>query len=308
MSSLHKTTGRRRLGAALALSAAILWGTLPVALKAVLSVMDASTVTWYRFLASSAVLTAALARRGALPRLPAPGEARFWLCAAAVAGFAGNGVLYLMGLNRVSPSAAQVLIQLAPVLFTVAAVMLFREPFAGAQLWGMGVLITGVGLFFHHRLRTFTLSGEFAAGAGLVAAAALIWVVFATAQKQLLRHYSSFSVMWIVYTFSLLLLAPLASPSQILGLDGAKWWFLLYCSLNSLLGYGAFAEALAHLEASRVSAIIASAPLLTALFTRLAAELWPAYVRPEQLDWTSLAGAALVVAGCAMIALWRPES
>ena len=65
---MHATTGRWQLGLALALTTAVFWGLLPIALKVTLTGMDAWTLTWYRF--TSAAI--ALGRRGAAS--PAPGS------------------------------------------------------------------------------------------------------------------------------------------------------------------------------------------------------------------------------------------
>jgi drug/metabolite transporter (DMT)-like permease len=96
---------------------------------------------------------------------------------------------------------------------------------------------------------------------------------------------------------------PAASPARLGLLDGTRWWFLFYCCLNSLVSYGLFSQALAVWPASRVSAVVATTPLFTVVFTRLAAWLWPAYIVPEALDPLSLVGAAVVVAGCVLMAL-----
>ena len=50
---------------------------------------------------------------------------------------------------------------------------------------------------------------------------------------------------------------------MLLKLDAIGLWLLAYCALNTLVAYGAFAEALAHWEASRVSTILATTPLLS---------------------------------------------
>jgi drug/metabolite transporter (DMT)-like permease len=49
---MHSSSGRWKLGLALALTTALCWGLLPIALKIVLAGMDAWTITWYRFAAS----------------------------------------------------------------------------------------------------------------------------------------------------------------------------------------------------------------------------------------------------------------
>ena len=50
-------------------------------------------------------------------------------------------------------------------------------------------------------------------------------------------------------------------------------------------------------------AVVATTPLFTVVFTRLAAFLWPGYIVPEALDSLSLTGAGVVVLGCILMAL-----
>ncbi len=47
--ALHRTSGRRVLGAALASTTMILWGVLPMALGEMLIGLGALTLTWARF-------------------------------------------------------------------------------------------------------------------------------------------------------------------------------------------------------------------------------------------------------------------
>ena len=80
-------------------------------------------------------------------------------------------------------------------------------------------------------------------------------------------------------------------------------WLLLACCMNTLIGYGAFAEALAHWEASRVSATLAITPLVTFAAVAIAARIWPEYVHAEQINGLGYGGAVLVVLGSALVAL-----
>ena len=90
-------------------------------------------------------------------------------------------------------------------------------------------------------------------------------------QKQLLLKLDSSHILTAIYIFSALLLWPFAHPSRLFALDGLHWGLLAYCAINTLVAYGAFAEALAHWQASRVSAILATTPLLCLLGAVVAA-------------------------------------
>ena len=72
---LHRTSGRWKLGLALSLCTVLLWGMLPIALKALLRGLDALTISWFRFLLACLLLVAWYARSGELVRLlRAPGR------------------------------------------------------------------------------------------------------------------------------------------------------------------------------------------------------------------------------------------
>jgi drug/metabolite transporter (DMT)-like permease len=80
---------------------------------------------------------------------------------------------------------------------------------------------------------------------------------------------------------------------------------LLFCGLNTLMAYGAFAEALDHWEASRVSAVIALTPLVTLISVWAVSLLTPTLIAPEHLTLLGLLGAILVVAGSVAIAIGK---
>ena len=64
--ALHQASGRWRLGLALSLSTALLWATLPLALKLSLERLDPITLTWFRFLVATVLTALWLAWRGQL--------------------------------------------------------------------------------------------------------------------------------------------------------------------------------------------------------------------------------------------------
>ncbi|MEO8071428.1 MAG: DMT family transporter, partial [Acidobacteriota bacterium] len=132
--------------------------------------------------------------------------------------------------------------------------------------------------------------------------ASLSWASYALAQKQLLRRLSSQQILWMIYIGATVLLAPTAHLGELSRLDATTGWLLVFCCANTVIGYGAFAEALEHWEVSRVSAVIATAPLFTLLGMWLVAKVAPGVIEPETLTGLSVAGALLVVAGSALSA------
>ncbi|AZD09752.1 putative membrane protein [Pseudomonas chlororaphis] len=301
---MHISSGRWVYGLFLALLTALLWGILPIKLKQVLLVMDPVTVTWFRLLVSGGFLLVYLAAAKRLPSWRILGPRGGWLVLMAVCGLVGNYVLYLMGLNLLSPGTAQLVVQMGPILLLIASLFVFKERFSLGQGIGLAVLLIGFGLFFNQRLTELLTSlSNYTAGVLTVLAASAVWTFYALGQKQLLTVWNSLQVMMVIYLSCALLLTPWAHPLEALELSPLQGWLLLACCLNTLIAYGAFAEALAHWEASRVSATLAITPLVTFAAVAVAAWLWPEHVHAEQINGLGYGGAVLVVLGSALTAL-----
>jgi drug/metabolite transporter (DMT)-like permease len=293
-----------RLGLLFASTTAAAWGCLPIALKTMLMYMDPYTITWYRFLVSAIVAALVLRATGGLPRLGRLRPRSRGVLLVAVLGLIGNYLLYLIGLSFASPGSTQVLIQLAPMFLLVGGLVIFRESFSTVQWLGLATLLGGLGLFFHDRFPAMIdLDADLGKGVFLIVLASLVWAIYAIAQKILQLEMSPQGILLVIYVSASIALLPTADPAALVSLTPWTLGLLAFCSLNTLVAYGAFAEALRHWEASRVSAVLAVTPLLTLGFGVLLASLPTGYVNEDPSDPTSLAGAALVVVGSAVTAL-----
>jgi drug/metabolite transporter (DMT)-like permease len=70
-----------------------------------------------------------------------------------------------------------------------------------------------------------------------------------------------------------------------------------------LIAYGAFAAALEHWEASRVSAVITLAPLVTLAASAILPSFVPQFLTPSPLSLLGYMGAIAVVFGSMIISL-----
>ena len=298
-----------KLGLGYSLVTAIMWGLLPLALKAVLEVMDPVTISWYRFSVSAAIalLWFGYKRGRALKRLLLT---KHWPLSLAVAGgLIGNYLLYIWGLDFINPGAAQVLIQIAPLLLLGGSVAIFKERFSTRQWLGVAGLCLGLLLFFHQRLNSSTLTdSNYLTGVALIVAAAVVWSVYGLTQKQLLIEHHAKDILLLICLAGTIFLWPMAEPGQIQGLNTTELILLAFCGLNTIIAYGSFGLAMSHWQASRVSAVITLAPLLTLLFTYCLNRWTLASIAAEPMDWLSYAGALLVVSGAAVTALSESRS
>lgn len=300
-----KTDTRRwQLGFTMSLTTAVLWGFLPIALKVALTGMDVYTITWWRFAASMLSLGAFLAWRGQLPQLGGAGRGAWMILGIALVMLLANYVLYLVALDLTTPSVAQVVIQLAPLLLLLGGVFVFHERFTPRQWLGFVVLGIGLLLFFNHRLPELAHPTEgLGLGVALMIAAAVAWAIYGLAQKYLLATFTSRQVLWMLYLGATIALLPTAAPIAVLDLDALQLSMLVFCCANTVIAYGAFGEALHYWDVSRVSAVLATAPLFTMASMWLVDRLGWNLLPTEGLNALSIVGALAVVGGSMTCAL-----
>ncbi|WP_445637864.1 EamA domain-containing protein [Nostoc sp. DSM 114161] len=306
--SLHQSSGRWRLGLALSLLTVLLWGILPIALSVTLQVLDVYTVIWFRFLASFVLLFIYLFISDKLPKLEQLPSGSGKLLAIATLFLAINYFLFMQGLALTSPANAEVLIQLATLLLGLGGLVIFHERYRLYQWIGVSVLTCGYFLFFREQLTNLiTAHNTYILGSILIVLGAAAWAIYALAQKQLLQSLSSASIMLIIYGGCALLFTPLAKVKSIFTLDVLHSGMLIFCALNTLIAYGAFAESLEHWEASRVSAVLALAPIVTLISVAVVSAIAPDLIPPERFTFLGIFGAGLVVAGSVAIALGKSD-
>jgi drug/metabolite transporter (DMT)-like permease len=301
---LHQVSGRSRLGLALSLVTVLLWGFLAIALKIVLQELDPFPVTWFRFTIAGLLLGTYLTLRQKLPSWQDLQKVSLPIFFTAVVGLSLNYILFLIGVGKTSPTNAQVLTQIAPVLMGIASLIIFKEKYNYRQWGGVALLMFGLVLFSHEQVRSLISSFDsYMWGNILLIFGAIAWVFYGLAQKQLLRDLPSSSVMLGIYLSAAVLFAPLSHPARLLTLSGSHFAILIFCALNTLVAYGAFAAALEHWEASKVSAIITLAPLVTLVAAIILPSFMAQLLPPSPLSWWGYVGAIAVVAGSLIISL-----
>ncbi|WP_410016522.1 DMT family transporter [Sodalis sp. RH24] len=287
------------VGIMLALTTAMCWGALPIAMKQVLTDMEPYTVVWYRFIMAGIGLAVILAPRRQLPSLTLFLRWR-WLMmlVIATAGLLGNFIFFSSSLQYLSPTASQVIGQLSPVGMMFASVLILKERMRGTQIIGALMLISGLVMFFNTSLlEIFTRLTDYTLGVILGVCAATVWVCYGVAQKVLLRRLASQQILFLLYVLCTIALSVVAKPAAVMHLSLWQVACLVFCGANTLVGYGALAEAMARWQAAQVSAIVTLTPLFTLLFSDLLSLAWPDYFAAPALNIVGYLGAFVVVAG-----------
>ena len=293
-----------KIGLCFSLVTAVFWGLLPFALKSLLDQLDSLTITWYRFSAAALIAWLWYGRKHT-PSLIELCRGPYWrFTLLAVLSLTCNYVLFLHGLNFITPAAAELVIQLSPLLLLLGSLYFFNETFSRRQWLGVFVFTAGLLLFFHHRFRELVDTDErYLIGVGLIVAAAVLWTVYALSQKKITQQFKANHLLLLIYIGGSLIYLPFASPLDVVNLSGTQWAVLAFASLNTIIAYGSFGHAMSHWDASRVSAVITLAPLITLGFGMLMHWLVPGSVEVEPMDALNWLGGVLVVVGSVMAAL-----
>ena len=300
----HTVSGRWKLGLGLAAITAVQFGTIPIILHLLLKKLDPITLSWYRFTIAATFLGIVSFRTH---DLKAPLKLRgkpLLLLVVAILGLSINYVVYTQGLDYSTPNTAQVVIQLAAMLLLLGGLVIFKESFSLRQTIGLLILLVGLFLFFDGKYdEILTGSGTLWLGILLIIISAALWASYALAQKQLLNHLSGRSIMFTIYCTGSLLFLFGAKPMTATSLTSVEWLLLGLSAILTAVSYVSLAAAMNHLEASRVSVVLATPPLFTVGLVAVLSPIFPAYVDPEPISALTGIGVVLVVAGSILASL-----
>ncbi|SUC09464.1 drug/metabolite transporter [Pasteurella canis] len=285
------------MGFLFALITVMAWGSLPIALQRVVAVMTPETIVWYRFLVAALGLFIILGLTNKLPKISQFLPRYRLLAIIGVIGLAGNFVLFNTSLKYIEPSMAQIFAQLSSFTMMIFGVFFFKEKLRLNQKIGLILLVIGLILFFNDRFGLFFSVNAYSTGIFLAASAALIWSIYGIAQKLMLREFNSQQILFVIYLGCMFVFTPFAEVNQISALDGWTLFCFIYCCLNTLVGYGAYAEALNRWDVSKVSVVITLMPLFTILFSYLLYFFYPQSFTKPDLNSISYIGAFVVVLG-----------
>ncbi len=284
-----------------------MWGVLPIALKSIMQTLDPVTTTFFRFAIAAVIITPYLFARNKLVnkhKFSSPTLFLQLLCAGIL--LTANYALYIFGLERTTAEAAQVMMQLAPVLLLLSGVWIFKERFSPVQWIGFATFVSGLLMFFSPRFDDiFTHLNDYGIGLLMLASAAITWVGYAVIQKLLIKEFNAEETMLVFYWIGALAFLPFSNFSLLADLTLLQWTLVIFCGLNTLIAYGCFSEALMHIEASRVSAVIAMTPLITVFFVQ---SVPFAGVVAEPIGLVTIIGAACVVSGSVVTATMKNKT
>ena len=278
---------------------AVMWGFLAIALKIAIQYCDSLTIVWSRFAIALTVLmmmNRVFSKRAVhISQLPVLGIVAGLLLAA-------NYYSFMMGLELTTVSNTQVLMQLGPLFLVIISVIVFKERIAVIQCVGFLIACFGFFLFYQEQLFFFfNTYSSYRVGNFWIICAAITWAGFAAIQKKLSKHYSLEQINMLIYAVPVVCFFSFVNFKQFIALGALQWLLLFYLGVNTVIAYGCLGLALKHVEANKVSMIIALNPLLTILLLVLLETIDISWFKGESLSFLGYVGVLFILVGVLIV-------
>ncbi len=285
---------------AMAMTTAFLWGFLPIFLKVALKDFSPQTIVGFRFLFAFVVLGAILSLRGERPakiilRPPLVGILTGIL-------LAGNYFYFLEGVNFSGPANSAVLIQVAPVMVALAGIFIFKERFNKWQTIGLCITVAGLCLFYLERSSQSADTDVYTEANLYIFIGAVLWAGYMVLQKTLSQDFKAQHLNLLIYGVAAATFAPWIIWSELSASGIKEWALIIFLGVNTLLAYGALAEAIKYIPVSLISVIITINPLITLTATYFMADIFPGLIAPELVGLLGWLGACAAVTGVVLVA------
>ncbi len=287
----------RRVGLIMAGITALLWGFLALAMKVATGYVPVFTIVWFRFAFAFVLLFLGIASKD-VKRIRILGKPPLLGFIAALA-LTGNYLGYLSGLHHTTPSNAQILIQVAPLMLAMVGIFVFKERLIGPQWFGVLIAVSGFALFaFDQHQAAVVPRSEWLLGNGLLFLGAISWVWYAANTKVLTgRGWAPQDLNLLIYSVPAVILIPWVDFSVLAGLSWKLWILMGFLGANTLVAYGCLGEAFKRLPAYQVSLIVTLNPLIT-LAVMAILGLWTLdWLPPDRVGPLGYGAAFLVVGG-----------
>ncbi|PID89095.1 MAG: EamA family transporter, partial [Bacteroidia bacterium] len=228
-------------------------------MKVSLSYIGTVSIVWFRFtLAALVLLTYFIIKK---PKTLLNLLKSFPIALLFAALFLGYNYLgYISGLHYTTPSTAQVVIQIGPILLTIAGILIFKEKVNRFQILGLLIAAIGLTLFYYNQLASFADTSTYNIGFLWILTAAVSWVCYAILQKRLVRKHAPQVLNLFIYGIPALAFLPSTNFQEFQGLEIWQWLLLIFLGLNTLIAYGFLALAFKYTQAYKVSIIITLNP------------------------------------------------
>ena len=284
-------------GLLLAVTCALMWGLLAIALKVALNFVDSYTIVWWRFTVSFIFLVLYFLIKGPRSLLILRKPPLLLMLAGLLLGI--NFIGFMQGIHYAGPAVSQVIIQAGAITLALVGFLFFRETVTPIRLAGFIIAFTGFVFFYYHQLTGVSYGGKaFQTGVVWTLIGAWSWTGYAILNKILVRKIEPSQINLILYGLPMLMYLPFADFKVLFAPHSiGVWLLLLFLAFNTIIAYGALSMALKYTEANRISIIITLNPIITFIILEILLWLdvhW--FVSPPMAP-LAYVGAVLVLAG-----------
>lgn len=206
--------------------------------------------------------------------------------------------LFFWALIRLPLAEAIALSFIAPIIALALAALLLRERIGRSAIIAALLGLLGVGVILSGRLAG-AYDGEALWGAVAVLASAVLFAWNLVLQRQQAQLAEPVEISFFQNAIILLSLLPFAPFLLQAVPESSLWWNVAGAALLATLSQLALSWAYARAQAQQLIPLEYTAFLWAALLG------WLVFAEP--LSWTTLAGTALIIGGCLVVARQSPE-
>jgi len=284
---------------------ALFWGFLAIALKVGLQFMPAVNIVWFRFF--FAFLSLFVYYIIFQPKKLAIFKKPPLLAIIAALGLSLNYFGFTTGIHYTSPSTAQVVMQLGPILLGIVGFVVYKEKIGRMQMIGFLIAFLGLSVFYYNQIEGVLADkvNLFNKGFFWVVAGALGWVLYASLQKHLVKSFDTQLLNIIIFSVPALLYIPFVDFSLFLTLSFGQWLLMIFLGLNTIIAYGFLALAFKYTQVNKVSVIISINPIITFAAMTFLFYLDVQWIETSLMGIKTFAGALLVIFGAILVIHFR---
>lgn len=289
-----------RNGLARVALAGVIWGTIPLVIRAA----DGASLikVFYRVAFAAVAVIIVMAIRGRLSEITGLRGAKLRQVAGQAVILTLNWAFFLTALDLVDVATVELLAYTGPVFVTVLAPFVTGEPFDRRVLVPLGLALGGVGVILAPHAAGVT-DPRGTLGAGLAFLSALTYATLLLRSKNILRGISGGALMAIEYTLASALLLPVVAVLYARGQGPtspqAYAALLTLGVVHTAFAGFVFLGGLRRVRTDHAAILTYAEPVSAVLFAALFLN--------EPLTASTLVGGTMVVAGGLIVARLRPR-